>query len=135
MLDAAKTNRAVSLYRAQSTLSDLLEIARTLFPSIAKSPTSPLGSPMRLKPKSYREESLTFIESFLHIYVKNMSRSFQRFYGIRDVVHFLLYLYRAKEDTENAVFSPKAVVEALERNFNGRPGVLESLIKEILKQV
>ena len=134
MLDAAKTNRAVSLYRAQSTLSDLQEIARTLFPSIANSSTSPLESPTRLKPKSYREESLAFIESFLHIYVKNMSRSFQRFYGIRDVVHFLLYLYRAK-DTGNAVFSPKAVVEALERNFNGIPDVLELLIKEILIQV
>lgn len=120
MLDAAKTNRAVSLYRVQSTLPDLKDIAKRLFPSIVDS--SHLES-------SHTGASMAFIESFIHIYVKKMSPSFLRFYGVRDIVHFLLYLYRSP------VSSPKTVVEALERNFNGNPDVLEKLITEILKQV
>ena len=62
-----------------------------------------------------------------------MNDPFRRFYGIRDVVHFLLYLYRKKEIDK--VLSPKSVVEALERNFNGKKDILDSIIKIFLKEV
>ncbi len=128
ILDAAKTNRAISLYRTQSTLEDLKKIASTLFPSMANS--TPISNKPSIPPP---EESLVFIERFLRIYIKRMSDPFRRFYGIRDVVHFLLYLYRKKEIDK--VLSPKSVVEALERNFNGKRDILDGIIKIFLSEV
>lgn len=138
ILDAAKTNRAISLYRSKSTIDDLNEIAGTMFPSLAatlkskpkknkimRAPTAIATAPL--------EESLVFIERFLEIYIKTMPEHFRIFYGVRDVVHFLLYLYRKKE--KEHVLSPKSVVEALERNFNGKMDILDGLITAFLSEV
>ena len=138
ILDAAKTNRAISLYRTQSNLEDLKKIAKTLFPTmVVSSPTSKVSlesmSSLKMSSPPPLEESLVFIERFLDIYIERMSETFRRFYGIRDVVHFLLYLYR-KMELEN-MLSPESVVEALERNFNGKKEILDSIIRMFLSQV
>ena len=75
---------------------------------------------------------LVFIDHFLDVYMNKM-KEFKLFYGVRDFVHFLLYLYRNKEP--DSAISPKIVVEALERNFNGKKNVLEILIPKVLTRV
>lgn len=114
ILDAAKTNRAVSLYRSPSDLADLKKIAQTLFP---KRETVTIGHMVEL-----------FIQQFLNFY--ESTQAFRESYGIRDVVHFLLYLYRRKDS-----LSPDIVVEALERNFNGNKDVLDGLVQASYQKV
>lgn len=124
-------------------MDDLVEIAITMFPSlrtkIEKSQRSkkivssvPICAPA-VSTLAPLEESLQFIERFLEIYIKIMPEHFRMFYGIRDVVHFLLYLYRKKK--QEKVLSPKSVVEALERNFNGKKDILDVLTTSFLSEV
>ena len=124
MLDAAKTNRAICLYHTNSSLEDLRCIARTMFSA------APTHSEQSLSVE--RQPLVAFIDHFLDVYMNKM-KEFKQFYGVRDFVHFLLYLYRNKEP--DAAISPKVVVEALERNFNGKKDMLEILIPKILTKV
>lgn len=131
MLDAAKTNRAVSLFRMQSSLDDLKKIARVLFSSKPDHAEIEETAMMSYQPST--KEPFAFIDRFLDIYMKRLDKEFRRFYGVRDVVHFLLYLYR-KSESDN-ISSPRLVVEALERNFNGNESVLNALITSVLTLV
>ena len=75
-----------------------------------------------LVPLDHKEQKSeeTLIKGFVDIYYDLMTNhettSFKNFFGLRDFVHFLSYLNRQKMK-----ISPAIVVNALERNFNGRP--------------
>ena len=75
-----------------------------------------------LVPLDHKEQKSeeTLIKGFVDIYYDLMTNhettSFKNFFGLRDFVHFLSYLNRQKMK-----LSPAIVVNALERNFNGRP--------------
>ena len=68
--------------------------------------------------ESKSEEMLIkgFVDIYYDLMTNRKTTSFKNFFGLRDFVHFLSYLNRDKTE-----ISPAIVVNALERNFNGRP--------------
>jgi hypothetical protein len=99
ILDAAKTNRAVSLFRPDASDEDLHTLAMGCMclqtreiPEVVKNLCLPYSRCM-LDPK------------------------FSSFFGLRDFIQFLNYL-RKKQD-QSFFLSPQLVMQALERNFNG----------------
>ena len=100
VLDAAKSNRAVSLYRSDSSEDDLNKLAQGCYCS---------------KPESLPEEVVSTIKGFCSVYVHLMNNKawFNQFFGLRDFIHFMNYLRRQHSLDANLV------LEALERNFNG----------------
>ena len=104
VLDAAKTNRAVSLFRPEASEDDLRTLARGCLCSKPENP------PIELK------KDLDVIESFCPVYIRLMDcPSFREFFGLRDFIHFVHYLRRRRTQ----MLTPQLVLEALERNFNG----------------
>ncbi len=98
-LDAAKTNRAVSLYRSESSEEDLKTLAKEC-----------------LKSDSVRSEET--VERFCEAYSTLMTnREWMSFFGLRDFIYFLTYL-RCKYQSR---ITYTAVLAALERNFGGTP--------------
>ena len=95
VLDAAKTNRAVSLFRPEASDKDLQTLAMGCM-----------------------EEATEVVKSLCSPYSMSMKeRSFSSFFGLRDFIQFLSYL---KKNWEKRIFPPSQVVmQALERNFNG----------------
>ena len=83
-----------------------------------------------LIPLDHKEQKSekTLIKGFVDIYYDLMTNhettSFKNFFGLRDFVHFLSYLNRQK-----IKISPAIVVNALERNFNGRPYFKDLVIR------
>lgn len=105
-LDAAKTNRAVSVFRPESTTSCLNDDLRTLARDC-------IGS-----------DDWDQIEGFCNGYAKlRKDPEFVNFYGLRDFMYFLIYLRRHFENpTELKAEESKAsefVIRSLERNFGG----------------
>ena len=106
VLDAAKTNRAVSLFRPEASDKDLETLAKGCFCSDRDDPRAEL------------KEDVGKIVSFCRPYCALMKdKSFSRFFGLRDFIHFINYL-RRKHD-ENQSLNSQVVMEAIERNFNG----------------
>ncbi len=104
VLDAAKTNRAVSLYRPEASEDDLFTLARGC---LCTTPDSP---PPELK------KDVEIVTSFCPAYQAIMTKpQFEKFFGLRDFIHFISYLRRKRLE----MLSPQLVMEALERNFNG----------------
>lgn len=106
VLDAAKTNRAVSLFRPAVSDTDLVTLARGCL-------CSTTGPP----PPDVRKDLDTIVR-FCPAYQKLMddgSKKFARFFGLRDFIHFVNYLRRRRTQ----MLTPQLVMEALERNFNG----------------
>ena len=102
VLDAAKTNRAVSLFRPEVLNDDLLTLAKGCFYS---NPEDPLELELDLKN----------IVKFCAPYSTLMeNKEFARFYGLRDFIQFVNFLRRKRQS-----ISHKVVMQALERNFNG----------------
>ena len=125
LLDAAKTNRAVSMYRVESTAEDLKKISDCMFPSAS--------------PQSSFRASSSVVEKFVVVYNRvmefNEHGKISKFFGVRDFVHFLSYLHKQQKHMGD-IISPQAVVEALERNFNGYDSsTLNSLIQKFLDEV
>ena len=105
MLDAAKTNRAVSLFRPQASNEDLETLAKGCLCSDPENPPAEL------------QRDLEMVVKFCKPYSECMKDpEFSSFFGLRDFIHFVNYL-RRKRDEKNAL-SQKLVMEALERNFN-----------------
>ncbi len=105
VLDAAKTNRAVSLFRPEVSEKDLETLAKGC---------------LCLNPEQPNKEEildLTTIVKFCKPYLHFMKdqRDFREFFGLRDFIHFVNYLRRQK----TGQLTPQLVMEALERNFNG----------------
>lgn len=104
ILDAAKTNRAVSLYRPVATQNELVTLAKGC---LCPNPDNP---PPELK------KDLEIIAKFCHPYETLMNDSqLKDFFGLRDFIHFISYLRRKRHQ----MLSPQLVMEAVERNFNG----------------
>ena len=104
VLDASKTNRAVSLFRPEASQEDLEILAKGCFTSDPNNP-----------PKNF-EQDLKTIVKFCPAYSKLMEDSkLKCFFGLRDFIHFINFLRRRRMEG----ITPQLVVEALERNFNG----------------
>ena len=117
MLDAAKTNRAISLFRPRASIKELDTIASDC-----------LSTVLNAKPSSYEAALVgNFCTSYLQI-MKNPL--YKMVFGMRDFIHFIFYLSRSRK----VFISPQLVLEALERNFNGS-GKFEELCNEFLKKV
>ena len=107
VLDAAKTNRAVTLFRPEAKDDDLKTLATGCFCS----------SQERLH--NQNTPDLEQVEKFCAPYGTLMEEniSFATFFGLRDFIHFVNYLRRNKD--MGKVLSSEIIMRALERNFNG----------------
>lgn len=106
VLDAAKTNRAISLFRPEASDEDLETLAKGC---LCSNPEDP--------PPELRRD-LDMVVKFCQPYSECMKSSrFSSFFGLRDFIQFVNYL-RRKRDEQNPL-STKLVMQALERNFNG----------------
>ena len=112
-LDAAKTNRAVSLYRPEASGEDLRILAKDCLCS--------------------KEENKQLVESLCASYTSLTRKPhFTAFFGLRDFIYFLIYLRRKYA----ARITPQAILSSLERNFNGAtPEVFEEVCQEFLGHV
>ena len=104
VLDAAKTNRAVSLFRPEASQEDLETLAKGC---LCSTPDNP---PPQLK------KDLKMIVQFCPAYINLMNKpEFNQYFGLRDFIHFVSYLRRRR----GQMLTIQLVMEALERNFNG----------------
>lgn len=101
ILDAAKTNRAVSLIRPQSTQSDLYELAEGFI----------------LKQNALKCEQITRLVANLGTaFLKVIEmEDFSKLYGLRDFIYFIMFLRRKGKHS----VTPQTIVLGLERCFNG----------------
>lgn len=105
VLDAAKTNRAISLFRPEASDEDLETLAKGCLCSNPENPPAEL------------QRDLEMVVKFCKPYSECMKDPrFSSFFGLRDFIHFVNYL-RRRRDEKNPL-SHKLVMEALERNFN-----------------
>ena len=106
VLDAAKTNRAVSLFRPEALSEDLDTLAKGCLCSNPEDPPPELRG------------DLARVVQFCAPYSALMeSTTFARFFGLRDFIQFVNYLRRKRADNED--LTDQVVMHALERNFNG----------------
>ena len=121
VLDAAKTNRAISLYRPESPDEDLETLAKGCFCSY-----------LSLEP----EGNMNTIVQFCDPYSTLMSNvEFRIIFGLRDFIHFISYL-RRKCLSQGTAVKAQIVMEALERNFSGsEKSVFLKICDEFLKTV
>ena len=104
MLDAAKSNRAVCLFRPEASEDDLKTLARGCLSSKLDSPPPEL------------QKDLDLVVKFCPAFSQLMKdRTFSHFFGLRDFIHFVNYLRRRR----GMMLNEQLVMEALERNFNG----------------
>ena len=119
VLDAAKTNRAISLFRPESSADDLETLAKGC---LCSDPDNP---PPELK------NDLSTIAKLCRPYLGLMEqKEFKQFFGLRDFIHFVNYLRRKHQNPLKA----QVVLEALERNFNGSDE-FEHICKQFLLTV
>ena len=120
MLDAAKTNRAVSLYRTEPSIEELRRLAKGC---LCDTPDDP--------PPELRKD-IELIVKFCPIYHKFMENvDFRRFYGLRDFIHFINFLQRQRSKKG---ITERVVMHAVERNFNGHK-LFDTISKEFLSVV
>ena len=101
VLDAAKTNRAVSLFRPVMSEDDLKTLAKGCF-----NPNS----------EAYLMQDTQTVVRFCPAYLQLMKyKNLKRFFGLRDFIYFINYLRKRRTSGINS----QLVVKALERNFNG----------------
>ena len=99
ILDASKTNRAVSLFRPKTTDADLLVLAKSCVSSVGQSELE-------------TEQIRAFCESYKLIL---QDPEFYRMFGLRDFIHFATYFRRKNAN----LLDPQNVIQSLEMNFNG----------------
>lgn len=121
VLDAAKTNRAVSVYRCDPPTSDLIELAKY---------SLTCGKDRSL---SQIEEGL--FNGFVKVYEMLMrEETFNKTFGLRDFIHFFTYLGQDLRLSTTNVIKPQSVVRALEHNFNGTE-YFKSIVEEFFTVV
>ena len=139
VLDAAKTNRAVCLCRTQTTRDDLFKLAEVFFPNVVdEEETSRVTENLlsseditSLQQNSVHRSISNFIDAYYQLKTSDETENFRNFFGLRDFIHFLSYLYRKLNEKE--FIEPKDVAEAVERNFNGK--YFDSLVRHFLSMV
>ena len=120
VLDAAKTNRAVSLFRDPTEITEYLENLAT--ECLYESPGCP--------PHSLREHIDVIVDlhnAYTHIVTE---MKLNKFFGLRDFIHFLHYIRRkcVQRDTSLSLHQVgQLVTESLERNFSGSQQLSEIL--------
>ena len=103
ILDAAKTNRAVSLYRPEASNEDLEALVKAY---------------LCLEPAVFSEIDVQTVIKMCQPYFDYMkSQDFSSFFGLRDFMQFVSYIQRSCDKNEGIL--PQLVLQALERNFNG----------------
>ena len=115
-LDAAKTNRAISVYRPETSSEDLKILANDFLRS-----TNPLA---RVETNMITELCTAF-SSVMKV------KKFRYFYGQRDFLHFISFLQRKRG---TGLLNEEIVLEALERNLNGHEDFM-IIHKYFLKEV
>ncbi len=122
VLDAAKTNRAISLFRPEASDDDLETLAKGCLCSNPEEPPPEM------------EHALKTVVKFCQPYVECMRNlQFSKFFGLRDFIQFITYL-RRKRDESQSVLSSQLVMQALERNFNGSEE-FESICRKFLQAI
>ena len=110
VLDAAKSNRAVSLFRPETSEEDVRVLASVCL-----------------------KDQPCLIDGICRAYmVKMKNQDFRTFYGLRDFIHFFTYLQRYKK-YDDEVATPQMITQAIERNFNGSDqfkSICECFLKE-----
>jgi len=112
VLDAAKTNRAITLFRDPTELSEDLPVLAT--ECLFESPGCP---PQNLK--EHVDSIVDLHNAYTHI-VTEMKLS--KVFGLRDFIHFVHYIRRKclQKDANLSHFQVgQLVVDSLERNFSG----------------
>jgi hemicentin len=94
ILDAAKTNRAISVMIPETTEDDLQELVKGCYPSARRT-----------------SEVIKYCSAFLQVIEND---SWKNIFGMRDFIHFLRYIYHKGQQ-----LTKDLVLHALERNFNG----------------
>ena len=112
VLDASKTNRAVSLFRPKPTHQELRELAEVCIFQENK-PLLSEGELLKHFCKSY----ITLVRH-------------KKLFGLRDFIHFVIYLRCNRKQLLDA----QLIVEALERNFNGSES-FEDICKVFFEEV
>ena len=107
LLDAAKTNRAISLFRPEVSNEDLQNLAKGCFCTNPEDPSPKLRGDL--------EKIVKFCKPYTNL-MKSRT-SFSQFFGLRDFIHFINYLRRKRDQSQ--VLHPQITMHALERNFNG----------------
>ena len=120
VLDAAKTNRAVSLFRPEASEEDLETLAKGYLCNTPDQPPPELQKDLKTV--------VQFCPAFSHLIKK--SSEFRLHFGLRDFIHFVSYLRRRRTQ----MLTPQLVMEALERNFNGSDN-FEKICNTFLKKV
>ena len=114
-LDAAKTNRAVCLYRPKTSPEDLNILAK---------------SSAEMSLNEFEKHSIaTFCVLFNEIMEDH---NLKHFYGQRDFIHFVNYLRR--NCIQNGI-TVQIMVEALERNLNGHEEFEIKIVKAFIEKV
>ena len=116
VLDAAKTNRAITLFRDPTEMSEDLQVLAT--ECLFESPGCP---PHNLK------EHVDRIVDLHNAYTHTVTEmKLNKFFGLRDFIHFVHYIRRRciQRDTSLAISQSllqvgQLVMESLERNFSG----------------
>ena len=121
ILDAAKTNRAVSLFRPEASEEDLKTLAKGCFCATPDNPPPQL--------KQHLETIVKFCDSYSHLMTET---EFSQYFGLRDFIHFVSYLRRYL--AHGQIFNPQLVMRSLERNFNGSSN-FEEICNIFLKKV
>ena len=107
VLDAAKTNRAISLFRPEASDENLKLIAMGCFCFNSENALPNMN------------DDLNTVVKFCQPYMECMQSSqFSLLFGLRDFIQFVNYLRKKKKDN-HAMLSSQLVMHALERNFNG----------------
>ena len=120
VLDAAKSNRCVSLLRQEPDKDEMMRITNgVLFDSHRVS--EGYIQIVRYEDKSFTKED--FSQRLYNAYFELMNcnnREMETFYGLRDFIYFLKFLRRnCHTHNVSMKLSPKTVVHGVERNFNG----------------
>ena len=104
ILDAAKTNRAVSLFRPKANDDELMELAKCAITT-------------EQRKLSIVEEQL--IQALCKSYKCTLALdlTMRQMFGLRDFMYFITYLRRNCSDSQG--MTPQLVLESLERNFSG----------------
>ena len=106
ILDAAKSNRAVNLFRPQADEEDLKTLARGCLCTNPANPSPELRN------------IVNAVDKFCSAYASLMQdKDFEKFFGLRDFIHFISYIRRHRGTSTE--LTADLVLKALERNFNG----------------
>lgn len=114
VLDAAKSNRCVSLLRQDPSPKEMLQIAEgVLYNRIQGTKLVDLDG-QKLQMTSFATKLCEAYKDLFSL------RDFDTFYGLRDFIYFLKSLKHRSQYTEHYIeVTSKIIVHALERNFNG----------------